>query len=67
MGWEKHYDAHLYRGDSRISHKVYRDIKKMKINKELNTVEIYMEDNKSVSVDADKYTVEIRTREKWGF
>lgn len=66
MGWDKHFDAHVYRGDSLIAHKIYKDVKTIKVNKKMNTIEVYMEDGTSIPVNADKYTVEIRTRDIWG-
>ena len=66
MAWERHYDAHCYQGGTLIASKIYRDVKTIKINKKTNMIEVFMEDGTSVPVSADKYTVEIRTRDKWG-
>ena len=66
MGWEKHFDAHLYLGTSLVAHKIYRDVHTLKINRELKTIELFMDDKTSVTVNPDRYVVEIRTRDKWG-
>lgn len=67
MGWSKHFDAHLYRGNSLVAEKIYYDVNKIKVNRELKTLELFFDDGTSVTVNPDRYTVEIRTRDKWGF
>ena len=67
MAWERHYDAHLYQGGALLATKIYRDVKTIKINKGTNMIEVFMEDGTSVPVNADRYSVEIKTRDKWGF
>lgn len=67
MAWEKRFDAFLYSGTSLVASKIYRDVHTLKVNRELKTIELFMDDNTSVTVNPDKYVVEIRTRDKWGF
>lgn len=66
MAWEKHFDAYLYKGNSLVAEKIYTDVKTLKVNRELKTYELFMEDGTSVTVNPDRYTVEFRTRDKWG-
>jgi len=67
MAWEKRFDAYLYSGTSLVASKIYRDVNTLKVNRELKTIELFMDDNTSVTVNPDRYVVEIRTRDKWGF
>ena len=67
MAWEKRFDAYLYSGTSLVASKIYRDVNTLKVNRDLKTVELFMDDNTSVTVNPDRYVVEIRTRDKWGF
>lgn len=64
--WERHYDVHLYQRGALVASKIYHDVKTIKINKRTNMIEVFMEDGSSVPVNADRYTVDIRTRDKWG-
>jgi len=66
VGFTRHYDAHLYQGGTLVPAKIYHDVKTIKINKQTNRIEVFMEDGTSVPVNADRYTVEIKTRDKWG-
>ena len=66
MAWEKRFDAYLYSGTSLVASKIYRDVNTLKVNRDLKTVELFMDDNTSVTVNPDKYVVEIKTRDKWG-
>jgi len=67
MAWEKRFDAYLYSGTSLVASKIYRDVNMLKVNRDLKTIELFMDDNTSVTVNPDRYVVEIRTRDKWGF
>lgn len=65
--WKKHFDVYLYLGNSLMAHKVYYDVNKIKVNRALKTLEVFMDDGTSATVNPDRYVVEIRTRDKWGF